>query len=224
MFRSMAEKKVRAAGYDPARLPPGQYLTEKWPVLHAGSRPAGRPRDVDVPRLRRGREGARAHLGAVQRAAALEHRRRTSTASRAGAASTRSSRACTGASSRSSAARSRRARFAIAHAEHGFTANVPLLVPRGRRRAARHPRRRRAADARPRLAAAPRRPGQVLLEERQVAARHRALARRQARLLGALRLQQRRRPVEGGALRVLRVGNPRFRQLRFAIGWLTPAV
>lgn len=25
------------AGYDPARLPPGQYLTEKWPVLHAGS-------------------------------------------------------------------------------------------------------------------------------------------------------------------------------------------
>lgn len=27
------------AGYDPARLPPGQYLTEKWPVLHAGTVP-----------------------------------------------------------------------------------------------------------------------------------------------------------------------------------------
>jgi DMSO/TMAO reductase YedYZ molybdopterin-dependent catalytic subunit len=27
------------AGYDPARLPPGQHLTEKWPVLHAGSVP-----------------------------------------------------------------------------------------------------------------------------------------------------------------------------------------
>ena len=27
------------AGYDPARLPPGQYFTEKWPVLHAGSVP-----------------------------------------------------------------------------------------------------------------------------------------------------------------------------------------
>ncbi len=27
-------------GYDPARLPPGQYLTEKWPVLHAGDVPA----------------------------------------------------------------------------------------------------------------------------------------------------------------------------------------
>jgi DMSO/TMAO reductase YedYZ molybdopterin-dependent catalytic subunit len=39
LFRSRAEAKVRKAGYDPARLPPGQYLTEKWPVLHAGSIP-----------------------------------------------------------------------------------------------------------------------------------------------------------------------------------------
>ena len=41
LFRSKAEAKVRDAGYDPARLPPGQYFTEKWPVLHAG----------DVPRV-----------------------------------------------------------------------------------------------------------------------------------------------------------------------------
>jgi DMSO/TMAO reductase YedYZ molybdopterin-dependent catalytic subunit len=39
LFRSKAEQKVRDAGYDPTRLPPGQYLTEKWPVLHAGSVP-----------------------------------------------------------------------------------------------------------------------------------------------------------------------------------------
>src|ERR671911_2470744 len=39
MFRSRAEKKVADAGYDPARLPPGQYLTDKWPVLHAGRVP-----------------------------------------------------------------------------------------------------------------------------------------------------------------------------------------
>src|ERR671931_1181216 len=39
LFRSKAERKVAEAGYDPARLPPGQYLTEKWPVLHAGSVP-----------------------------------------------------------------------------------------------------------------------------------------------------------------------------------------
>jgi DMSO/TMAO reductase YedYZ molybdopterin-dependent catalytic subunit len=43
LFRSKAEDKVREAGYDPARLPPGQYFTEKWPVLHAGEVP-----DVDL--------------------------------------------------------------------------------------------------------------------------------------------------------------------------------
>jgi DMSO/TMAO reductase YedYZ molybdopterin-dependent catalytic subunit len=36
VFRSRAEQKVIDAGYDPARLPPGQTLTDKWPVLHAG--------------------------------------------------------------------------------------------------------------------------------------------------------------------------------------------
>ena len=40
LFRSRAEAKVRNAGYNPARLPPGQYLTDKWPVLHAGSIPS----------------------------------------------------------------------------------------------------------------------------------------------------------------------------------------
>jgi DMSO/TMAO reductase YedYZ molybdopterin-dependent catalytic subunit len=39
VFRSRAEKKVVEAGFDPKRLPPGQYLTEKWPVLHAGTVP-----------------------------------------------------------------------------------------------------------------------------------------------------------------------------------------
>jgi DMSO/TMAO reductase YedYZ molybdopterin-dependent catalytic subunit len=43
VFRGRAEKKVIEAGYDPTRLPPGQYLTEKWPVLHAGGVP-----DVDL--------------------------------------------------------------------------------------------------------------------------------------------------------------------------------
>jgi DMSO/TMAO reductase YedYZ molybdopterin-dependent catalytic subunit len=39
MFRSRAMRKVEEAGYEPDRLPPGQYLTEKWPVLHAGTVP-----------------------------------------------------------------------------------------------------------------------------------------------------------------------------------------
>ena len=36
MFRSREEKKAREAGIDPSRLPPGQHMTVKWPVLHAG--------------------------------------------------------------------------------------------------------------------------------------------------------------------------------------------
>jgi len=39
LFRSKAEEKVRKAGYDPSRLPPGQYFTDKWPVLHTGEVP-----------------------------------------------------------------------------------------------------------------------------------------------------------------------------------------
>ena len=39
MFRGKAEQKLVERGLDPARLPPGQYLTEKWPVLHAGDVP-----------------------------------------------------------------------------------------------------------------------------------------------------------------------------------------
>ena len=49
LFRSRAEQKVRDAGFDPARLPPGQYLTEKWPVLHAGEVPTV---ELDAWRLR----------------------------------------------------------------------------------------------------------------------------------------------------------------------------
>jgi len=39
LFRGKAEQKLIEQGLDPARLPPGQYLTEKWPVLHAGTVP-----------------------------------------------------------------------------------------------------------------------------------------------------------------------------------------
>ena len=39
IFRSKAEQKLVDRGLDPSRLPPGQYLTEKWPVLHAGTVP-----------------------------------------------------------------------------------------------------------------------------------------------------------------------------------------
>jgi DMSO/TMAO reductase YedYZ molybdopterin-dependent catalytic subunit len=39
LFRGKAEQKLIDRGLDPARLPPGQSLTDGWPVLHAGTIP-----------------------------------------------------------------------------------------------------------------------------------------------------------------------------------------
>src|SRR6476469_2279954 len=39
LFRSSEDRKAREAGVDESRIPPGQYYTDKWPVLHAGSVP-----------------------------------------------------------------------------------------------------------------------------------------------------------------------------------------
>ena len=41
--RSQSDGDLRAAGIDPTRVPPGQYLTVRFPVLHAGVVP-----DVDL--------------------------------------------------------------------------------------------------------------------------------------------------------------------------------
>jgi DMSO/TMAO reductase YedYZ molybdopterin-dependent catalytic subunit len=120
----MAEKKVRAAGYDPERLPPGQYLTQKWPVLHAGSVPS-----VDLA------SWTFRVVGDVEEEVELsweqfsELPRESSTqdihcvtrwsrfdAQFEGVRWSEIAKLCRPRES---------ARFAIAHAEHGFTANVP---------------------------------------------------------------------------------------------------
>jgi DMSO/TMAO reductase YedYZ molybdopterin-dependent catalytic subunit len=125
LFRSKAEDKVRAAGYDPARLPPGQYLTEKWPVLHAGDVPR-----VDVARwtlsvtgeveepLSLGYDDLR-ELPATEVTTDIHCVTRWS----------RFDAHFRGVHWRELAKLCRpkpTANFAIAHAEHGFTANVPL--------------------------------------------------------------------------------------------------
>jgi DMSO/TMAO reductase YedYZ molybdopterin-dependent catalytic subunit len=38
-FFDRNRKEVEKRGYDPARLPPGQYLTDRFPVLHVGDVP-----------------------------------------------------------------------------------------------------------------------------------------------------------------------------------------
>ena len=125
LFRSKAEDKVRKAGYDPARLPPGQYLTEKWPVLHAGEVP-----DVDIATW------TLAITGEMEEPVTLSFEELTALP----ATEVTSDIHCVTRWSRFDAhfkgvhwrelAKLCRpkpsARFAIAHAEAGFTANVPL--------------------------------------------------------------------------------------------------
>ena len=127
LFRSKAEDKVREAGYDPARLPPGQYLTEKWPVLHAGDVP-----DVDVATW------TLQLTGQVEEPVSLTYDELralpATTVTTDIHCVTRWSRfdaGFTGVHWRELAKLCRpkpAAGFAIAHAEQGFTANVPLAA------------------------------------------------------------------------------------------------
>jgi DMSO/TMAO reductase YedYZ molybdopterin-dependent catalytic subunit len=127
MFRSKAEAKLRELGYEPERLPPGQYLTEKWPVLHAG----------EVPRVDLATWDFRVD-GAVESPLALTFAELTQLP----AAEVTVDIHCVTRWSRFDArfrgvrwldlaARVQptpAARYAIAHAEHGYTANLPLDV------------------------------------------------------------------------------------------------
>ena len=128
LFRSKAEDKVRAAGFDPARLPPGQYFTEKWPVLHAGqvrhvdiatwtlelSGEVEQPVTLGFDELARtaGDRGDDGHP--------LRHPLEPLRRALQGRPLARAREALH--------ARSRARASSIAHAEHGFTANVPLAA------------------------------------------------------------------------------------------------
>ena len=112
------------AGYDPARLPPGQYLTEKWPVLHAGSVPHT---DLATWDFR--------VWGEVQNELTLDWEQFTALPTVEVTQDihcvTRWSRFDTTfkgvpwSAVRELVGQKPSARFAIAHAEQGFTANVP---------------------------------------------------------------------------------------------------
>jgi hypothetical protein len=197
LFRSKAEQKLIDKGLDPARLPPGQYLTEKWPVLHAGTVPQTYLATWDFKVFGEVDEPITLSYDELQALPTTEITT-TSTASRV----SRFGMSFQGVHWRESSSSGRsRARASCSHAEQGFTANVPLaaletttadrLGGDGNR------------SGRPRLATATRRPFAVLLEERQVAARHRTSRCRPTRLLGALRLSQRRRLLEGTAVQLL---------------------
>ena len=126
MFRSKAEKKVQEAGYDPGRLPPGQYLTDKWPVLHAGdvaSYPPGLDGwdfkvwgEVETPLTLTWQE-----LSELPTVTVVQDIHCVTRWSRFDAELT----GVPWSAIRDRAGQRASAQYAIAHAEHGFTANVP---------------------------------------------------------------------------------------------------
>jgi DMSO/TMAO reductase YedYZ molybdopterin-dependent catalytic subunit len=126
VFRSKAERQAIELGYDPARLPPGQHLTEKWPVLHAG----------DVPRYADLRTWTLRVSGEVERELELSWEELNALPRTANVQDihcvTRWSRfdmRFEGVHWRELARLARprpTARFVVAHAEQGFTSNVPL--------------------------------------------------------------------------------------------------
>jgi DMSO/TMAO reductase YedYZ molybdopterin-dependent catalytic subunit len=125
LFRSKAEDKVRQAGFDPARLPPGQYYTDKWPVLHAGEIPAVDlgawtlqvTGDVEEPLTLTFDELQQLPATEVTTDIHCVTRWSRFDARFKGVHWSELAKLCNPKPS---------ARFAIAHAEHGFTANVPL--------------------------------------------------------------------------------------------------
>ena len=127
LFRSKAEDKVRQAGYDPARLPPGQYLTEKWPVLHAGDVPDVDLATWDFKVWGEVEEPLTLTFDQLKELPATE----VTTDIHCVTRWSRFDARFTGVHWRELAKLSTpkaSARFVIAHAEQGFTANVPLAA------------------------------------------------------------------------------------------------
>ena len=202
MFRSKAEQKVVEAGLRPGPAAARPVLDREVAGAARGLGPVDRPRHVDVPgvlaRSRSRSSSPGTQLNALPR---TEHTQDIHCVTRWSKFDMTFSGIHWRELEELVQPKPRRA-FAIAHSEQGYTANVPISFLR-RARAAGDACERRAARRRARLPAPARDPGQVLLEERQVAARDRALGGRPAGLLGALRLQQRRRPLERRAVRLL---------------------
>jgi DMSO/TMAO reductase YedYZ molybdopterin-dependent catalytic subunit len=125
LFRSKAEQKVADAGYDPSRLPPGQYLTEKWPVLHAGGVPHTDLATWDLRVFGEVDHELRLSWDELLALPASENVQDIHCVTRWSRFDTRFRgvhwRELAKLASPTSAAR-----FVVAHAEQGFTANVPL--------------------------------------------------------------------------------------------------
>jgi DMSO/TMAO reductase YedYZ molybdopterin-dependent catalytic subunit len=125
MFRKSAEQKVRDAGYDPKRLPPGQYLTDKWPVLHAGSVPTVDLASWDFRVWGEVEAPIRLSWDELRALPSVEITRDIHCVTRWSRFDTTFRGVHWSELARLVSPRAT-ARFVVAHAEHDYTANVPL--------------------------------------------------------------------------------------------------
>src|SRR5262249_44572016 len=170
VFRSKAEQKVADAGYDPARLPPGQYLTEKWPVLHAGGVPETDLATWDFRVFGEVENPVTLTWEQLQDLPSAEITIDIHCVTRWSRFDT-SFRGVQWRELTKLVSPKPSARFVVAHAEQDFTSNVPLEALEDDDALIAYEADGVAARARARLAAQTRDPDQVLLEERQVGTR-----------------------------------------------------
>jgi DMSO/TMAO reductase YedYZ molybdopterin-dependent catalytic subunit len=125
LFRSSQDRKAKEAGVDESRIPPGQYYTDKWPVLHAGGVPAVDLRTWDFRVFGLVRNEIRLSfdelvaLGTQEQASDIHCVTRW----------TKLDMPWKGVPMRAVLEQAQpldSARFVIAHAEQGFTANLPI--------------------------------------------------------------------------------------------------
>jgi DMSO/TMAO reductase YedYZ molybdopterin-dependent catalytic subunit len=125
LFRSSEDRKAKRAGVDESRIPPGQYYTDKWPVLHAGSVPPVDLRTWDFRAFGLVRNPVRLSFDELL---ALGSREQTSDI-HCVTRWTKLDMPWKGVPMKAVLEQAQpleSARFVIAHAEQGFTANLPI--------------------------------------------------------------------------------------------------
>ena len=180
----------------PDRVPPGQYLTDDFPVLSAGPTPHT-PLEEWTFDIRGGAEPVRWTWEELQALPSEEITKDIHCVTKWSKLDT----VWQGVSVDTLLeAVEHDAEYALAFCDGGYTTNLPHRGPHRRQGLGRLRLRRRAARARARRPRAAARAAPLLLEERQVGARPRPARRGRAGLLGAERLPPARRSVAGAAV------------------------
>lgn len=130
MLRSRALRRLAEQGYEPARLPPGQSPTDKWPVLHVGPVPSFDAAAWDFRVFGQVERPLRLTLDELQALPSTEITVDIHCVTRWSRFDAR----FRGVRWRELAELPRSdasARFVVAHAEHGYTANLPFEALEG---------------------------------------------------------------------------------------------